>query len=116
MSIVIRYKKVWMPEKYKDGKAVEVVDVEALPYEKLPKEYVEGYPHCYYVDWRKEIVICEDDDKKYYLTMGKKYSWQEFKEMIELLEKCGDRLHKINKGLREIKEIWFDEEVHEVKI
>ena len=126
MAITIRYKKV-----VKDGKKfVEILELGALPFEKLPSEYTdylvsENRPYLYFSETdccpkhsfqlRQKNDITDENKTRHKwsdLRIGDIVPIGEFNEYKKILRECGNRLQKINRKLREEKLLkeWHGEE------
>jgi hypothetical protein len=100
MSIVIKTKKV---VNNNVGKRRVILDIEALTYDKLPKEYREG-------DFFYKVgggVFCSTRTNIY---NNFELSEEEFQEYLEFFRKCGNKLMKINKEKKKLAEEWKGEE------
>lgn len=88
-----------------DGeKMIKVVNIEnVVSYNKLPKEYVGGYPY-YYKDG--DDIFIQRPWKGMLLVKGMTYSVRDYNLRLELLFEAGERLTKINKNLIEWKGTW----------
>ena len=85
-------------------KMVKVVNIEnAASYNKLPKEYIKGYPH-YYKDGND--IFIQTHRKEVLLIKGMTYSVRDYNLRLELLFEAGERLTEINKNLIEWKGTW----------
>jgi len=82
--------------KFKNCRAIEVTGIKAL--DNVPKEYLQGYPNCF--KHEDTLIINESKDKKIVLKTGEMYDEEELKKTIKVINKCGDRLKKINNKIR----------------
>ena len=82
--------------KFKNCRAVEVVGIKAL--DNVPSEYLQGYPNCFKHEDR--LIINESKNKTIIIKTGEKYQEEEMNDIIKTINKCGDRLKKINNKIR----------------
>ena len=79
--------------------------------EKLPFEYVEGYPR---VEWTSfgggGLMIYTDDGDLMRLLLDEIYTETELEIRLKWIEKAGERLHRIRQKEKELKESWKGEE------
>ena len=91
------------------GKEYKIVSVEVIEYKDLPKEYLEGYPKAfknYYGGIPTLQVFSTREDRELYVEQGETISQEKFHKIIEILKKCGERLHRINEERRKISATW----------
>jgi transcription termination factor NusB len=106
----------------------EVLDVKALGEWELPEEYLMQLPHCYLEVSLKECCLvihlpksaarenfgCFRDYKwqenadKDIITIkeGEKYTVSFFAEIIQLINRCGENLKRINENIEEYTKDW----------
>jgi hypothetical protein len=82
-----------------DRQRTEILNIKALPKDKLPKEYLHGYPHCYMEDDCLLLFGGGIPEKFGPGTINNNY----LQETIIRLKACGKRLANINKQLQEDK-------------
>ena len=117
MSITIKIKEV-----VKDGeKYVKILELEALGINGCPEEYcgsfysssnsLDKYPYLILLDTTSRFHLQETSSKHYILKTGDVIPLKRFKEIEKLAERCGNRLQRINKKIRDKKllETWNKE-------
>ena len=91
------------------------LNIKGLSRDKLPQEYLEGYPHAYFehpyrvlncVGGRKykkflqpRMVIHPSKNRILYLRTDYQYTPEEFHERVVWLDRAGERLHACNQSL-----------------
>lgn len=79
--------------------------------EKLPFEYVEGYPRIKWTSsWGGGLEIYDEDGDYMSLFLDEIYTETEFQTRLKCIEKAGERLHRIREKEKELKESWKGEE------
>lgn len=73
---------------------IKILDIIALPVNKLPKKYLAGYPHCIFTS--KALHIHYDAQTHITLNVGDVMIRQLLGTHLELVYEAGDRLHRIN--------------------
>ena len=99
-------------------KMFKVLDIEALSDEELPTEYLKHEPNVFFSQYEddtrkvKELVIncSEYRFRRHYITCTESYHKNDMLEKLGMIKKAGERLSKINKGIKKIKEEWEKEE------
>lgn len=109
MAIRISTEKlVWRGEKARKITGIEGVIASE---EKLPFEYVEGYPRIKWISsWGGGLEIYGEDGDYMSLFIDEIYTEEEFQKRLDWIEKAGERLHEIRKKEKELKESWKGEE------
>jgi len=111
MAIVLKIKKVLD----RGEPHVKLLDIDLLSVIELPKEYINGKPAVY--KRGSNLLAVQESGKciHFYVVGDELIPWERFKEIVEVCKQAGDRLHTINK---EIKERYKDfvEEKEEVYI
>jgi hypothetical protein len=97
-------------------KMLEVIKIDGvMKKDNLPIEYLQDGVCCYYIDedscsYIKKYIKAYDEKGKSYSLMEKGwYSEQQFNETLEVIRRAGDRLHEINKKIKQLKEEWNGE-------
>ena len=85
---------------------LKVMGFDALDYSQLPEEYTAGYPNAYKQSRALLVIFADKNDKNEGFCVGAQYSEAEFNKGIELLRKCGQRLHEINLKIKEETKDW----------
>ena len=79
--------------------------------EKLPFEYVEGYPRVVWTScWGGGIEIYDEGGDYMRLLLDEIYTETEFQICLKWIEKAGERLSRIRQKEKELKETWKGEE------
>jgi hypothetical protein len=119
MSITIKTKKIMVAGEER----IEVTGCQALPKNKLPEEYLDTAPHCYFVDghgllWLRSSRMDLPDgscltswrDRTELLIVEHHYDPEDFYRRLEFIRKCGERLQHINQKIKDLAEKYGKEE------
>jgi hypothetical protein len=99
MKIRIETEKVIAnPQNGPETKMRKILSIQALALNKLPEVYLAGSPYCYLSNEGNLIIhgsknIPTDLSA---ILVNSHYSEEHFKDLLSIIQKCGDRLHRIN--------------------
>ena len=97
---------------FRGQKARKITGIEGvIASEKLPFEYVEGYPRIKWISsWGGGLEIYGEDGDYMSLFLDEIYTEAEFQTRLKWIEKAGERLYEIRKKEKELKKSWKGEE------
>jgi len=85
-------------------RCIKVEEIEALERNDLPKVYLKGVPRCF--KNMQGIVIIDENGRTICFNIGDTLTKSEIDRICETLRKCGQRLRKINCGIKTLEEEW----------
>lgn len=89
-----------------------IKDFNLLDREKLPAMYLNKKPCCYKGYWPVRLVV--DGEKYQEIKKGDFLTVEEWQNLLAYLRVCGDRLHKINEKLTQMRKEWQGEEKFDI--
>jgi len=100
---------------YRGQKFYEVKGYSCYESERLPVKYFEQFPYCFNADDNfLAVVSSNNDDDCYEVRVGDLIPQEDFERMLKIVRHCGEKLHKINMEIKEIKKGWNGQESFEI--
>ncbi len=88
----------------------KILEIQALKYADLPKEYLDGRPQCYMGGGGPKSLYAADRCAIWYVEPDRIYPEEQFQQILALVRTCGSRLGEINAQARALRETWKGEE------
>jgi hypothetical protein len=116
-KIVIEIEKKLDPDQY-NRPFVTIKNISALKESELPKQYMKGYPNCFFEPCKLQFGISQTDgldvsrlqvqqgrhQRSLGIKVGSVYPKTFFEILLKVVRKCADRLHEVkNSGAEEAK-------------
>lgn len=74
---------------------------------ELPKEYLNSFPHCYYIqDWDMVKVAMDYNNVSYTLRLNNCYDVKTFNKILDDIRQCATKLTDIKEEQKEKRKSW----------
>lgn len=87
-----------------NGPRYKILTIQCLGSEKLPRKYLETYPHA--INYIQGVEVETSDHTRYNRFINSVYTEDQISKLIEDLRLCGDNLHKINEQIKNENKNW----------
>ena len=110
MAIIIQTKK----EIRKGVKGYLILRVHALEPNELPEKYLKHYPHLFFAEYPRRLIIKTSPYLSQLITEKSFINAPTFDELLSHVYKAGERLKSINSVIREEMKTWHGECVFKI--